>query len=125
MNLNDQFTVQVNGAGIQNLQNAVFVLTYNPALLEVVSQADGGFLKQGGASATLQAFVDKKKGELWISSTRDAAAPGVSGSGTLATVVFKAIGKGSVPMAFSTTNLSTGEGVKLPVTPFKSVVEVR
>ena len=125
VNLNDQFTVQVNGSGIQSLQNAVYVLTYNPAILEVVSQAEGGFLKQGGFQATLQAFVDKKKGELWMSDSRQSDAPGASGNGTLATVTFKAIAKGSAAIAFANTNLTQKGGVQIPVTPFKSVVEVK
>ena len=123
--LNDKFTVQVNGSGIQNLHNSVFVVTYNPNLLEVVSHSEGGFLKQGGAPSTFQAFVDKKKGELWISGARQLDAEGASGSGALATVTFKAIGKGAAGIAFANTNFSQKGGGQLPVTPFKSVVEVK
>ena len=123
--LNDKFTVQVNGSGIQNLHNAVFVINYNPELLEVVTQSEGGFLKQGGAPSTFQAFADKKKGELWISAARQLDAEGASGSGALASVTFKAIGTGTAGISFTNTNFSQKGGVQLPVTPFKSVVEVK
>jgi len=123
--LNEEFKVQVNASGVQDLQNAVFVVTFEPELMEVVSHSEGSLLKKDGAPATFQAFMDKKKGELWISGARPLAAAGVSGSGTLALVTFKAIGKGGAGIGFANTSFSQKGGGKIAVTPFKSVVEVK
>jgi len=121
----EQFTVQVHAAGAQNLYNAVYTVSYDPKSLEVVTQTEGLLLKQNGAPTGLQAFADKKKGELWLSQSRVTVAEGASGSGPLASITFKAIAKGSVGLGFANVNFSTKNGDKFPVTPFKSVVEVK
>ena len=123
--LNDQFSVQVNASQVQNLYSAVFTVTYDPKSLDVVSQSEGPLLKQNGAASGFQAFADKKKGELWISQARVNGAEGASGSGILATVTFKATGKGSAGIGFANTNFSTKSGDRIQITPFKSVVEVK
>ena len=119
---NEQFNVQVNASGMRDMQSAVFVVTFDPKLLEIVSQAEGNLLK-GGTPSNFQAFVDKKKGELWVSGTRseDVAAD----SGVLAMVTFRAIAKGTAGIAFSNVNMSRKTGDQIPVTAFKSVVEVK
>jgi general secretion pathway protein D len=123
--LNDQFSVQVNASQVQNLYSAVYTVTYDTKSLEVVTQSEGPFLKQDGAQTGLQAFADRKKGELWISQARVNGADGVGGSGALSTVTFKATGKGSVGIGLANTNFSTKTGDQIPVTSFKSVVEVK
>jgi general secretion pathway protein D len=123
--LNDQFTVQVNASDVQNLYNAVFTVTFDPKKLEVVTQSEGALLKQNGAVTGLQAFTDKNKGELWMSQSRVNGAEGASGSGVLASVTFKAIGKGAVGVGLANTSFSTKAGDQIPVTAFKSIVEVK
>jgi general secretion pathway protein D len=123
--LNSQFAVQVNANGAKDLYNAVFVVTYDASKLDVVSQAAGDLLKQNNTNINFQAFPDRKKGELWISEMRTNAPAGASGSGSLATVTFKAIARGGAPIGFSNTTLSNTSGAQMPVTAFKSVVEVK
>lgn len=122
VNLNDQFGVQVNGSGMKDLDKAVFVLSYDPKVLEVVAQSEGPLLKQAGKPSTFQSFADKKKGEIWMSGTRGDL---TTGNGVLAMITFKAIGKGSTPLSFSNTSFSQKGGGQIAVTPFKSVVEVK
>lgn len=124
VNQNDQFTAQIIASGVQNLASAAFTVTYDPVRLEVVTQSEGVLLKQSG-SVRFQSFVDKKKGELWVSLSRMNATAGATGSGTLATVTFKAIGKGAAGIGFANTNFSTYDGVPVPVTPFRSAVQVK
>ena len=125
MNLNEQFSVQVNASGVKNLHSAVFIVTYDPKKVEVVSQSEGILLKQSDTPISFQAFAANKKGELWISESRLNGAEGASGNGALAMVTFKAIGKGPAGIGFSNTNFSTKGGGSIPVTAFKSVVEVK
>ncbi|GAW65568.1 type II secretion system protein [Geoanaerobacter pelophilus] len=121
--LNDQFSVQVNGSGMKEVYKAVFVVSYDPKLLEPVSQSEGNLLKQPGKPSTFQSFVDKKKGEIWMSGMREES-NGMA-NGILATVGFKAIGTGSAGVAINNTNFSKRTGDQIPVTAFKSVVEVK
>lgn len=125
VNLNEQFSVLVNASGVDGLYNAVFNLTYDPKKLEVVGQAEGPFLQQGGSQSRFQSFTDRKKGEVWVSQSRVNAVEGASGGGTLVTVVFKTIGKGPAAIGFGNTNFSNKANVTIPVTAFKSVVEVK
>ena len=123
--LNGQFTVQINVSEVQKLFSAVFTVAYDPKILEVVTQSEGTLLKQNGAATGFQAFNDQKKGELWISQSRVNGAEGANGSGLLASVTFKAIGKGAAGIGLANTNFSTKEGGTIAVMPFKSVVEVK
>ena len=123
MKLNDTFNVQVNASGMKDMHNAVFVLTYDPKLLDVVSQVEGNLLKETGKPSTFQSFVDKKKGEVWVSGTRSSES--LMGSGVLAQFTFKATAKGTAGIAFTNVNITQKSGAQLPVTAFKSVVEVK
>lgn len=121
--LNDQFNVQVNGSGMRDMYKAVFVLSYDPKLLDAISQSEGNLLKQPGKPSTFQAFADKKKGEIWMSGMREE--PTGTANGILANISFKAIGTGSAAVSVSNTNFSKKTGEEIPVTAFKSVVEVQ
>ena len=125
VNLNEQFSVQVNASGARDLYSAVFVLTYDPKKIEVVGQTEGALLKQNNTPTSFQAFASKQKGELWVSESRLSSVEGASGDGAVAVVTFKAIGKGASGIGFSNTKFSTKKGGSIPVTAFKSVVEVK
>ncbi|GFO56172.1 type II secretion system protein [Geomonas sp. Red276] len=125
VNIRDRFDVKVNVDGAKDLYNSVFVLTYDPKLLEPVSQAAGPFLKKDGQQVNFQSFVLKSKGELWITASRMTAPAGVTGDGTLAIATFKAIANGKANLGFANTNFSTKPGGVIAVTPFKAIVEVK
>ncbi|QWV92251.1 tetratricopeptide repeat protein [Geomonas oryzisoli] len=120
--LNDQFSVQINASGMKDLEKAVFVLSYDPTILEAVAQTEGTLLKETSKPSTFQSFADKKKGEIWMSGSKT---EGSTGNGVLAQVTFKAIGQGSTPLSFSNTSFTQKGGGQIAVTPFKSVVEVK
>lgn len=121
--LNDQFNAQVNGSGMRDMYKAVLVLSYDPKLLDAISQSEGNLLKQPGKPSTFQAFADKKKGEIWMSGMREE--PTGTANGILANISFKAIGTGSASLSVINTNFSKKTGEQIPVTAFKSVVEVQ
>ncbi|WP_129127489.1 cohesin domain-containing protein [Geomonas oryzae] len=120
--LNDQFTVPVTVADVQGLERAVFVVNYDPKVLEPVAQSEGPLLEQTGKPASFQSYADKKKGEVWISGTKGEGTPA---NGAVAMLTFKAIAKGSTALSFSNTSFTGKAGAVITVTPFKSVVEVK
>jgi len=122
--LNDQFSVQVNETGAKNLYSTVFVVKYDPKILEVQTKSEGPFMKQNEVPTNFQAFADTKKGELWISLSR-VDGEGASGNGVLATVTFKAIGKGAAAIGLANTNFTNKASESFIVTPFNTVVEVK
>jgi len=124
VNLNDQFSIQINEAGAANLYSTVFVVSY-PKNLEVQTESEGPFLKQNGAATKFQAFNDKKKGEIWLSLARSTGTEGASGNGVLATVTFKAVAKGTAQIGVSNANFTTQAGAPFGVSTPKVNVEVK
>lgn len=120
----DQFTVQINETGAADLYSSVFVVNY-PANLEVATQAEGALLKQNGVGTVFQTFNDKKKGQLWVSLSRAAGTQGATGNGTLATVTFRALEKGSATLSVGNTNFSNKAGQPFIVNSSVAVVEVK
>ena len=122
--LNDLFNVQINETRAKNLSTAVLVVKY-PKNLEFQTQSEGPFLKQNGVATKLQAFADKNKGEVWLSVSRAAGSEGASGNGVLATLTFKAVGKGVATIGLANPNFATKSGESITVTPATAVVEVK
>lgn len=116
--------MQVNAAGGKDLYNAIFGVSYDPQALVVSSQAQGPLLQKDGVPASFQAFDDHKKGLVWISESRQDGT-GITGDGSLATITFKPITKGSTALGLTNTTFTTKDGSQIPVTAFRSVVEVK
>lgn len=123
--INEEFLVRVSQSGAKELKSAAFALRYDPKILQLLGQTEGTFLKQGGAKTTFQAFPDRNKGELWLSLSREEAAVGATGTGTLASVTFKALAPGSVELNVVNPYLTSRTGAKLDAVPISSTVEVK
>jgi len=120
----EQFSVQINETGANDLYSTVFVVNY-PNNLEVQSQTEGTVLKQNGVGTMFQTFNDKKKGQLWVSLTRTVGFEGAKGAGVLATITFKALTKGAATIALGNVNFTTKNGQPFNVVPYNTVVEVK
>lgn len=119
------FPLQLRLQSTQPLNSAQFVLGFDPQFLQVVGVVEGEFLQQGGASAIVTSRVDAR-GQIAISAIRNTG-PGASGTGTLATVNFRAVGQagssGSVQV-LTATPASDGQllNVALPLPHSLAVV---
>ncbi len=83
-----QFTLNVYIENVTNLFYANIYIKYDPAKISYVDSAMGGFLQQG----SFYAFDDPLNGIVNVSPTRQGKSNGgVSGSGVLCTVTFKAV----------------------------------
>ena len=99
---------------IESADNAFYVafdILYNPAILQFVNAKEGSFMDNDGADATsmqavLQSGTTMQNGvplkRLTIGLTRLGDIGGISGSGTLVSVTFFAIGSGKSPILIST-----------------------
>jgi hypothetical protein len=111
----DSFTVRVNVADVTALVSWQFNITFNPAVLQAVIVWEGPFLKQLNPPGTtfLAPAIDNTAG--WVTSgavLKSYASGGVTGSGVLATVCFKAIAEGNsvLDLDEETTKLRTWDG---------------
>lgn len=91
---------------VQNLKGtffAAFDITYDPAVIEFQSAAEGTFLNKSGADATSVqvALQNAAQGRVVVGLTRLGPVGEVSGDGTLLTLTFKAVGPGAATLAFT------------------------
>ncbi|HLF85741.1 MAG TPA: cohesin domain-containing protein [Nitrospiria bacterium] len=91
---------------VQNIKNGFFTafdLTYDPAIIEFVDATEGVLLNQNGAAQTFfqVALENGGQGRVVVGLTRLGQIGEVSGSGTLLTLSFKAVGTGTAILAFS------------------------
>jgi hypothetical protein len=111
----DQLSVQVMVTNVTNLFGAPFYLDYDPSRLEVVSAAEGGFLKNDGQSSVFLNSIDASKGMVIVGASRLGAVGGVNGSGSLAVVTFKATASGPVTLTLHNVDFRDASLAKIPV----------
>ncbi len=92
--LGGTFTVDVYIDQAQNLSALPFQLHYDPKLLKLVNVVQGDFLGRDGQTVGLAQQVNHENGTANITLSRPPDAPGVSGTGIVATISFQAVGSG-------------------------------
>src|SRR5579872_4655605 len=86
------FAVSVDISNVTDLYAFQFDIGFNPATLAGVSVTEGSFLPGGGSTFFIPGFIDNTGGTIAFSAdTLIGPIPGVSGSGTLATIDFTAV----------------------------------
>lgn len=94
-------TVELNNVG--EAFYAAFDLTYDPKVIEFLTAKEEGFLSRDGSDPTEMQVVlqNGESGKLMIGLTRLGPIGGVSGTGRLVALTFKAVGPGVTTLAFS------------------------
>ena len=122
----DTFTVHVSAEKVTDLAGWQFDLTFNPDVLEVVEVSEGDLLKTGGGATFFQkGTVNNTDGKITELSAALIAESGVTGTGTLLSVVFSAKTDGNSQMVLHNFQLgsSTGEIIPAGVRDFTVTVE--
>jgi len=91
------FMVNVTVSNVYDLYGWQFRLNWTAGLIEVVNVAEGPFLRLGG-STYFYWDVNASAGRMVADCTLLGNVPGVSGSGTLATITFNVKGVGQSPL---------------------------
>jgi general secretion pathway protein D len=121
----NQFALDVNYSGSANLFTTPFTLTYNPNLVDVVGVTEGNFLKQDGKKTDFRSSIDTTTGRVTIISTRVGNVGGVSGTGSLVNVSFKAKSKGLAAFGVQDARFASPEGNPVTVSPYNVAVEIK
>lgn len=119
------FTLEVKVASVSNLGSAPFVLTFDPQLVEFVSVGEGDFLRQDGSSTVFGNAVSDATGTLSVNLARVPGKSGISGAGTLASLLFKAKQRGTATFGFQSLDFTASDGTPLSVLPFSSAVQIK
>jgi general secretion pathway protein D len=98
-------------------------LQFNPALLQLVNVDAGNFLGKDGQAVSIVHREDK--GLVAISSIRPPNTPGVSGTGSLCTLTFKAIAPGDSTLALVKVGALNSAQANLPAVGSQATVHVK
>ena len=100
IHINDTFTFDVRAENVSDLAGWQFDIAFDPSILEAVDVSEGDFLKSGGESTFFQGGrIDNASGRITGLSTARLGNHGVSGSGTVLQMRFKAKSEGETRIA--------------------------
>jgi general secretion pathway protein D len=118
------FQVAVNVQGAQDLISVPMQIQFNPNVLQLQNVDAGSFLSKDGKPATV-VHRDDGNGMVTIGATRMPQAPGVSGTGSVCTLTFKAVGAGDSTISFVKVGAKNSAQVAIAATPMNAVVHVK
>ncbi len=111
----DTVVVDVVMSNANNVGSTPFHLRYNPQVLQFISPAaEGPLMRSDGANTVFLATPTGGGGELVVGLSRMGAGQGVSGTGSLATFQFQAIGAGDCGFAFTGAAIKDPQARNLP-----------
>ena len=102
------YTVPVSITGVSQLSTISLTMFFDPNVLRVRTVQEGSFLRQGGVQVTFTEQIDAVAGRIDITATRMDDSTGAAGAGLLGTVLFDAVGVGSVTLRTSGTAMTPG-----------------
>lgn len=121
----ETFTVTINVGNVTNLAGYQMEVTFNPTVLEAVSVTKGNFISSDGkATFCLDPIISNTAGLISQIACVRTVTDGVSGSGTLATITFKAITTGLSTIKIQNAKLSNPNAQVLSVNISDSSVNV-
>jgi purine-nucleoside phosphorylase len=95
---------------------------YDPALAEAVDVITGSLLTVDGVSVGIEKGMEP--GRVRASLSRPPGAPGVTGSGAVATFTLRGVGAGRTPLALESLTLRTATGVQEVLVPAPAQIVV-
>ena len=111
----DTFTVRVNAEKISDLAGWQFDLTFDPDVLEAVEVREGNLLKRGGGTTFFQrGTIDNTAGQIAGISSALISKGGITGTGTLLSVVFSAKADGNGELTLRNFQLGSNTGDVIP-----------
>ena len=111
----DTFTVHISAEKVTDLAGWQFDLTFNPDMLEIVKVNEGDFLKTDGETTFFQqGTVDNTEGKIAGLSAALISKGGVTGTGSLLSVVFSAKAEGNSQMTLHNFQLGSSTGAVIP-----------
>ena len=111
----DTFTVHVSAEKVTDLAGWQFDIAFDPDVLEAVEVSEGDFLKKGGGTTFFQkGTIDNTAGKITGLSAALISKGGVTGTGTLLSVVFSAKAERNSQMALHDFQLGSSTGEVIP-----------
>ena len=128
IHVGDIFILHIRAENVTDLAGWQFDIAFDPALLEALDVSEGDFLKTDGGTTFFQSgSIDNATGKITGLSAARLSAQGVSGTGTLLQVTFKAKSGGETELALHKFQFGSVTGDSIPAGPhqIRIVVEER
>ncbi len=111
----DTFTLRINAEKVTDLSGWQFDLTFDPDVLEAIKVNESDFLKKDSGTTFFQpGTVNNATGKISGISAALISESGVTGTGTLLSVIFKAKTDGNSQMALHNFQLGSSTGEAIP-----------
>jgi len=115
LKVGEQASIDLNAENVKDLFSASLLLQYDPEMVSIEEVHHGGFLSEGNQAVALVERVDKEHGQAIISAQRQPNTAGVSGNGTLLSVVVRGVRKGFSKVSIVRVNAKDSQQKQIPV----------
>ena len=120
----DVFTLDISAKDVFDLAGWQFDIAFDPAILEAINVSEGNFLKKGGTTLFQDGTIDNAAGKIGGLSAIRLSTQGVSGTGALLQVTFKAKSGGETELALHNFQFGAISGESIPAGPHKTRIVV-
>ncbi len=124
LHTDDTFTLDIGAQDVFGLAGWQFDITFDPAALEAIDVSEGNFLKMGGTTLFQSGTINNAAGKITGLSAIRLSTQGVSGSGTLLQVRFKAKSDGVTELALQNFQFGAITGEAIPAGPHQIRITV-
>ena len=112
-----EFTMTAQVANVEKLYSAPLFVSYDPALLELVTVTEGDFLSQFGQATVFSFSPNAETGQVVIGYKQGVGGSGASGGGALFALKFRSKAPGDAKVELNRINFRDPAGVRLNVEP--------
>ena len=120
----DTFRLDISAKDVFDMAGWQFDITFSPTVLEVISTTEGDFLKMGSTTLFQSGSIDNVAGKIMGISAIRLSTRGVSGTGTLVQVTFKAKSAGETELALQNFQFGSTTGEAIPAGPHQTRITV-
>ena len=120
----DTFTLDIRAKDIYDMAAWQFDIAFDPAILEAINVTEGDFLKMGSTTLFQSGTIDNVNGKITGLSAIRLSTRGVSGTGTLLQVTFKAKSGGETRLVLQNFEFGAITGDAIPAGPHEVRITV-
>ena len=114
----DTFTLNIHADNVSDLAGWQFDIAFDPIVLEAINVSEGDFLKTDGGTTFFQSgTIDNAAGKIGGLNAARISSGGVSGTGTLVQVTFKAKSAGETQLTLQNFQFGSTTGDPIPAGP--------
>ena len=125
IHLGDTFTLDIRAENISDLAGWQFDIAFDPAALEAVEVTESNFLKTDGGNTFFQGgSIDNAAGKIGGLSAIRLSTQGVTGTGTVLQVRFKAKSPGETELTLQNFEFASITGKHIPAVPQQIYITV-